>query len=61
MFYTKFAKKSIVNQLEPKIPVSFFSGQSLAHVGIHGNEVADFIAKKGSALDEGSTNKLLTP
>ena len=32
-----------------------------AHVGIHGNEVADFLAKKGSSLGEGPTNELLTP
>ena len=32
-----------------------------AHVGIHGNEVADSIAKKGSSLGEGPTNELLTP
>ena len=32
-----------------------------AHVGIHGNEVADFLAKKGSTLGQGSTNELLTP
>ena len=32
-----------------------------AHVGIHGNEVADFLAKKGSSLGEGPTDELLTP
>ena len=32
-----------------------------AHVGIHGNEVADFLAKKGSTLGEGPTNELYTP
>ena len=32
-----------------------------AHVGIHGNEVADFLAKKGSSLGEGPTNELFTP
>ena len=32
-----------------------------AHVGIHGNEVADSLAKKGSSLGEGPTNELLTP
>ena len=32
-----------------------------AHVGIHGNEVADFLAKKGSTLGEGPSNELLTP
>ena len=30
-------------------------------MGIHGNEVADFLAKKGSTLGQGSTNELLTP
>ena len=30
-------------------------------MGIHGNEVADFLTKKGSSLGEGSTNELLTP
>ena len=29
--------------------------------GIHGNEVADFLAKKGSSLGEGPTDELLTP
>jgi ribonuclease HI len=32
-----------------------------ARVGIHGNEVADSLAKKGSSLGEGPTNELLTP
>ena len=32
-----------------------------AHVGIHGNEVADFLAKRGSSLGDGPTNELLTP
>ena len=32
-----------------------------AHVGIHGNEVADFLAKKGSSLGDGPTDELLTP
>ena len=32
-----------------------------AHVGIHGNEVADSLAKKGSSLGEGPTNEILTP
>ena len=32
-----------------------------AHVGIHGNEVADFLAKIGSSLGEGPTDELLTP
>ena len=32
-----------------------------AHVGIHGNEVADFLAKKGSSLGEGPKNEILTP
>ena len=32
-----------------------------AHVGIHGNEIADFLAKKGSSLGEGPTDELLTP
>ena len=30
-------------------------------VYIHGNEVADFLAKKGSSLGEGPTDELLTP
>ena len=30
-------------------------------MGIHGNEVADFLAKKGSTLGEGPTNELYTP
>ena len=30
-------------------------------MGIHGNEVADFLAKKGSTLGEGPSNELLTP
>ena len=32
-----------------------------AHVGIHGNEIADFLAKKGSSLGEGPTDQLLIP
>ena len=32
-----------------------------AHVGIPGNEIADFLAKKGSSLGDGPTNELLTP
>ena len=32
-----------------------------AHIGIHGNEVADFLAKIGSSLGEGPTDELLTP
>ena len=32
-----------------------------AHVGIHGNETADSLAKRGSSLDEGPTNELLLP
>ena len=32
-----------------------------AHVGIHGNEVADFLAKRGSSLGDGPTDELLTP
>ena len=32
-----------------------------AHVGIHGNEIADFLAKKGSTLGEGPSNELLIP
>ena len=32
-----------------------------AHVGIHSNETADFLAKKGSSLGEGPTNELLIP
>ena len=32
-----------------------------AHVGIPGNEIADFLAKRGSSLGDGSTNELLTP
>ena len=28
-----------------------------AHVGIHGNEIADFLAKKGASLGDGPTNK----
>ena len=30
-------------------------------MGIHGKEVADFLAKKGSTLGEGPSNELLTP
>ena len=32
-----------------------------AHVGIHGNEVADFLSKKGSSLGDGPADELLTP
>ena len=32
-----------------------------AHVGIHGNEIADYLAKKGTLLGEGPTDELLTP
>ena len=32
-----------------------------AHVGIHGNEIADSLAKKGSTLGEGPSNELLIP
>ena len=32
-----------------------------AHVGIHGNEIADSLAKRGSALGVGPTDKLLAP
>ena len=32
-----------------------------AHVGIQGNEVADFLAKKGTSLADGLVNELLTP
>ena len=32
-----------------------------AHVGIHGNEIADFLAKKGSSLGEGPTDQLKIP
>ena len=32
-----------------------------AHVGIHGNEIADSLAKRGSSLGDGPTNELLTP
>ena len=32
-----------------------------AHVGIHGNEIADFLAKKGSSLGDGPTNELHIP
>ena len=32
-----------------------------AHVGIHGNETADSLAKRGSSLGEGPTNELLLP
>ena len=32
-----------------------------AHVGIPGNEIADFLAKRGSSLGEGPSNELLTP
>ena len=32
-----------------------------AHVGIHGNEIADFLAKEGSSLGEGPSEELLIP
>ena len=32
-----------------------------AHVGIPGNETADFLAKRGSSLGDGPSNELLTP
>ena len=32
-----------------------------AHVGIPGNEIADFLAKRGSSLGDGPTDELLTP
>ena len=32
-----------------------------AHVGTHGNEVADFLAKRGSTIGDGPSNELLTP
>ena len=32
-----------------------------AHVGIHGNEIADFLAKKGSSIGDGPSNELLIP
>ena len=32
-----------------------------AHVGIHGNEVADSLAKKGTTLGNGAVEGLLTP
>ena len=32
-----------------------------AHVGIHGNEIADFLAKKGSSLGDGPTDEILIP
>ena len=32
-----------------------------AHVGIQGNETADFLAKQGSSLGEGPTDELSTP
>ena len=32
-----------------------------AHVGIHGNEVADTLAKKGTTLGEGPSNEILPP
>merc|ERR1711923_443809 len=32
-----------------------------AHVGIHGNEIADYLAKRGSSLGEGPSNELLIP
>ena len=32
-----------------------------AHVGTQGNEIADFLAKKGSSLGDGITNELLVP
>ena len=32
-----------------------------AHVGIHGNEIADFLAKKGSSLQNGPMDQLLIP
>ena len=33
----------------------------IAHVGIHGNEIADFLAKKGSSLGDGHSDDLLIP
>ena len=30
-------------------------------MGIHGNEIADCLAKRGSSLDNGPTNEMLTP
>ena len=30
-------------------------------MGIHGNEVADFLAKKGSTMGDGPSTELLTP
>ena len=32
-----------------------------AHVGTHGNEIADFLAKKGSSLGEGPINEISIP
>ena len=32
-----------------------------AHIGIHGNEIADFLAKRGSSLGDGPTDELLAP
>ena len=32
-----------------------------AHVGTHGNEIADFLAKRGSSLGDGHSNELLIP
>ena len=32
-----------------------------AHVGTHGNEIADFLAKRGSTIGDGPSNELLTP
>ena len=32
-----------------------------AHVGIHGNEVADFLAKRGTSLGNGPSEELSLP
>ena len=32
-----------------------------AHAGIHGNEIADYLAKRSSSLGEGPSDELLTP
>ena len=32
-----------------------------AHVRLHGNEMADFLAKKGSSIGQGHSEELLVP
>ena len=32
-----------------------------AHIGTHGNKIADFLAKRGSTIGDGPSNELLTP